>query len=144
MPLGTTSRERLSTCHPDLQRLIRAVADGVDEGDLSYAGIHDITVLCGFRGEADQNAAVARGASKTPWPRSKHNVLVEDPPGSEEWRPQSDAVDVGPYPVPSPWDDEYARKLEVLHAYTAGVAHQMGIDLFDISWDRPHIQRNVP
>jgi peptidoglycan L-alanyl-D-glutamate endopeptidase CwlK len=128
MPLGSSSKLRLATCHSDLRRLIEAVAAGVDEGDLAYAGIHDITVLCGYRGKAEQDKAVADGASKSPWPRSKHN------------RVPSDAVDVAPYP--ELWSD--VRKLEILHAYIAGVAHQMGIDLFDIGWDRPHIQRNVP
>jgi hypothetical protein len=127
MPLGKVSKLKLATCHPDLRRLIEAVAAGVDQGDLAYAGIHDITVLCGYRGRAEQDKAVADGASKTPWPRSKHNRIP------------ADAVDVSPYPVD--WD---ARRLEILHAYVAGVAHAHGIDLFDISWDRPHIQRNVP
>ena len=128
MSLGALSLSRLGECHPDLRRLIRAVADGVDEGDLSYAGIRDITVLCGFRGQAEQDAAVKRGASKTPWPRSAHN------------RTPSDAVDVAPYPID--WSD--VRAFDVLHAYVEGVAHAMGIDLFDISWDRPHIQRRAP
>jgi peptidoglycan L-alanyl-D-glutamate endopeptidase CwlK len=128
MPLGKLSLYRLATCHPDLQRLIRAVANGVEQGDLSYAGVRDITVLCGHRGEAEQDAAVARGASKTPWPRSKHN------------RSPSDAVDVAPYPLD--WSD--TKAFDALHAYAAGVAHAMGIDLLDIDWDRPHIQRNVP
>lgn len=131
MPLGKTSEERLKTCHPDLRRLIKKVAQGVDQGDLKYAGVFDMTVLCGFRGEAEQNRAVADGASETPWPRSKHN------------RVPSDAVDIAPYPVQ--WKDPaFARKLEALHAYTAGVGHALGIDLFDISWDRPHVQRDVP
>ena len=127
MPLGKSSRDKLSTCHVELQDLIQEVAAGVDQGDLAYAGIHDITVLCGHRGEQEQNEAVANGASETPWPRSKHNRLP------------SDAVDVSHHPV-----DWNRRKLEVLHAYIAGIAHARGIDLFDISWDSPHIQRNVP
>lgn len=127
MPLGKLSEERLSECHPDLQRLVREAAKGVDEGDLAYAGIRDMTVLCGFRGKDEQDAAVASGASESPWPLSKHN------------RMPADAVDVSPYPVD--WNE---KRLEILHAYVAGIAHAMGIDLFDISWDRPHIQRNVP
>lgn len=130
MPLGKESLARLNTCHVELRKLILSVDKGIEEGDLAYAGINEITVLCGYRGEADQNQAVKDGASETPWPRSKHN------------RMPSDAVDVAPYPVQ--WAEPgYARKLEALHAYTAGVAHQMGIDLYDITWDRPHIQRNV-
>jgi hypothetical protein len=127
MPLGKTSKLRLATCHPDLRRLIEMVAEGVDQGDLAYADVHDITVLCGYRGQAEQDAAVARGVSKTAWPRSKHN------------RVPSDAVDVAPYPID--WKD--VARFAALHAYVAGAAHALGIDLYDIRWDRPHIQRNV-
>jgi len=128
MPLGAASKVKLATCHPELRRLIETVAAGVDEGDLAYAGIHDITVLCGYRGEAEQEAALAKGNSKVPFPRSKHN------------RVPADAVDVAPYPI----DWQNVRAFEVLHAYIAGVAHAQGLDLYNISWDRPHIQRNVP
>lgn len=128
MPLGAESTSKLNECHADLKRLITAVSKGVDEGDLKYAGIVDIQVTCGFRDKAEQDKAVADGASKTPWPKSKHN------------RFPSDAVDVVPYP--EKWSD--VRKLEILHAYIAGVAHAQGVDLYDIDWDRPHIQRNVP
>lgn len=131
MPLGNVSKLKLATCHQDLIKLVGAISKGVDEGDLSYAGITDIAVLCGYRGEAEQNKAVADGASETPWPKSKHN------------RVPADAVDVAVFPVE--WKAPgYERKMEVLHAYAAGVAHALGIDLFDISWDRPHLQRNVP
>lgn len=131
MSLGALSLRRLHTCHPDLIGLILQVAKGVDEGDLKYAGVTDITVLCGHRGEAEQNQAVADGASKTPWPRSGHNTYP------------ADAVDVAVYPVE--WNAPgYTRKMDALHAYVAGCAHILGIDLRDISWDRPHIHRNVP
>lgn len=138
MPLGKESLAKLDTCHPTIRELIIAVANGIDQGDLAYAGIHDMTVLCGWRGEAAQNQAVADGTSKTPWPRSAHNVIVNG-------KPRSNAVDVAPYPIPKKpngeWDE---RKFEVLHAYVAGVAHGNDIDLFDISWDRPHIQLAAP
>jgi peptidoglycan L-alanyl-D-glutamate endopeptidase CwlK len=133
MPLGDVSLGRLRTCRTELQRLILSVDEGIEQGDLAHYGIGEITVLCGWRGEAAQNQAVADKASKTPWPRSKHNVL------DDNGEPCSDAVDVAPYPVE--WNEPgYARKLEMLHCYVAGVAHQMGIDLRGISWDRPHIE----
>jgi peptidoglycan LD-endopeptidase CwlK len=128
MPLGKASRARLSTCHIELQALIEAVAVGIDQGDLQYAGVQDIEVTCGHRGEADQNKAFKDKTSKVKWPKSKHN------------RVPSDAVDVVPYP--ERWSSE--RKLEILHAYIAGVAHAQGLDLFDIAWDRPHIERKAP
>lgn len=138
MPLGKVSLQRLDTCHPDIRKLIIRVAMGIDEGDLAYAGITDMTVLCGWRGEKEQNQAVADGASKTPWPRSAHNVMVDG-------KPLSNAVDVAPYPIPKYPDGSWrTREFEILHAYVAGAAHILGIDLFDISWDRPHIQRTAP
>lgn len=127
MPLGKASRDKLATCHTDLQMLMLAVADGIDSGDLAHAGIHDCTILEGYRGKAAQDKAVADGASESPWPTSKHN------------RKPSDAVDASPWPVD--WDE---RRLDIFHAYVCGHARAMSIDLYNISWDRPHIQRNVP
>lgn len=62
--LSTTSRMRLDTCHPELRRLVEAVAERAE-----------ILVVEGHRSKARQDAAVAAGASKTPWPTSKHNAL---------------------------------------------------------------------
>ena len=73
------SLDRLGTCHPDLVLLItEALADPACPSDM--------TVLCGYRGEAEQNAAYDSGASKLRYPRSKHNKT-----------PHSMAVDVAPY-----------------------------------------------
>lgn len=127
MPLGRTSKLKLATCHPDLRRLIQAAADGVDAGDLRWAGIEDITVFYGYRGEAEQTAAFESGASKSPWPTSKHNRIP------------SDAADVLPYP--ELWTSDL--KCRVLHAYIRGLARVMGIDLRSIDWDPAHIQRDV-
>lgn len=124
MPLGTTSATRLAECDVRLQLLITAVAAGVDRGDLATAGIRDIMVVTGHRNEADQTAAVARGTSKTPWPRSKHNS-----------RP-SRAVDIAPYPTV--WTD--ARAFHVLRGYVLGVAALLGIRIRVISWDGPHFE----
>jgi peptidoglycan L-alanyl-D-glutamate endopeptidase CwlK len=76
MPLSQKSRERLNTCDPRLIELIREVSTHMD-----------ITVICGFRGEAEQNAAFAKGNSKLQFPKSKHN------------RSPSLAVDVAPLPL---------------------------------------------
>ena len=73
---GTKSRERLETCHPDLQTLFNAVIEEVD-----------CSVICGYRNKADQDKAVASGNSKAEYPKGKHN---SNP---------STAVDVYPYPV---------------------------------------------
>lgn len=121
MPLGTTSRKRLATAHTDLQRLFEAVAEGVDRGECP--GVTDITILCGFRGELDQNQAWANGKSKLRWPDSDHN------------KTPALAVDAAPYPTD--WLDVLAFKL--LRKYVRKVAVRLGINLKDdISWDLPH------
>jgi hypothetical protein len=78
---GKTSKERLATCHPDIQRLMNEVIKRVD-----------ITILCGHRGEVEQNAAFKNHTSQLKWPRGKHN------------KTPALAVDIAPYPVD--WDDE--------------------------------------
>ena len=50
---GTRSRERLDTCHQDLQTLFEAVIEEVD-----------CSVICGHRNKADQDKAFASGNSK--------------------------------------------------------------------------------
>lgn len=125
MPLGRESKLRLATCDPRLQQLITAVVARVDAGALAHAGVHDLTVACGWRGEVDQNDAVARGASKTPWPKSKHNV-----------RP-SLAVDIWPYPRPA-WDDPV--QWAAVRALVLQVAHELSVPIHVISWDLPHFQ----
>jgi peptidoglycan LD-endopeptidase CwlK len=74
------SKQLLSTCHNDLQRLFQEVVKEFD-----------CIILCGHRNKADQDAAVASGNSKAPWPTSKHNSLP------------SMAIDVVPYPLD--WND---------------------------------------
>jgi peptidoglycan L-alanyl-D-glutamate endopeptidase CwlK len=75
------SLRRLGTCHPLLQKLMLSVVEEID-----------ISIICGFRNEADQNAAFNAGASKLKWPESKHN------------RMPAEAVDAVPYPID--WHDE--------------------------------------
>jgi len=77
---GKTSRKRLATCHEDLQLVFNEVIKHFD-----------CTIVCGHRGEADQNDAFERGNSKLRFPQSKHN----------QW--PSLAVDAVPWPIN--WDD---------------------------------------
>ena len=72
---------RLGTCDPRLQDIAKAA--------LEICSV-DFGIACGWRGEAEQNDAVRRKLSKTPWPTSNHNNMV----GSEAC---SLAVDVLPY-----------------------------------------------
>lgn len=60
--MNTKSLNRLKECHPNLIKLIMAV----DE-------ILPIHVICGHRGEKEQNEAFKSGHSKLAYPNSKHN-----------------------------------------------------------------------
>jgi peptidoglycan L-alanyl-D-glutamate endopeptidase CwlK len=125
MTLGKLSRERLLTCHPELQVFVMKVAEGVEAGECE--GVDDITVLCGWRGEASQNEAFRAGNSKLQWPNSKHNSVP------------SNAVDIAPYPVD--WDNKVA--FSRLRIYAKGIARGMGLDIRTISWDLPHYERRL-
>lgn len=54
----------MSECHEDLQKIANELIKEMD-----------VTVLCGHRGEKEQNAAFINGKSKLQWPRSKHNKV---------------------------------------------------------------------
>lgn len=73
---GRSSRTKLATCHPDLQRLFNEV--------IKY---YDCKVTCGSRSKKEQDKAYNEGHSKVQWPNSKHNGMP------------SIAVDVVPYPI---------------------------------------------
>lgn len=75
------SLKNLEQCHPLLQLLMYEAIK-----------VTDFSVICGFRGEREQNEAYDRGASKLKWPQSKHNQTP------------SLAVDIVPYPID--WNDE--------------------------------------
>jgi peptidoglycan L-alanyl-D-glutamate endopeptidase CwlK len=72
------SRERLKTCHPDLQRLFESVIED-----------RDCSVLEGHRDPERQEMLFRTGKSKVK--KGKHNNVP------------SDAVDVAPYPID--WND---------------------------------------
>ncbi len=122
MPLGRESKLRLASCDARLQQLVSAVAADVDAG--LVPGVADVSVACGHRGEAEQNEAFQRGASKLRWPRSKHNA-----------RP-SRAVDVWPHPVD--WTSKGLPAFVALRRAFAAKAEALGIKIRHISWDWPH------
>lgn len=103
------SRRKLATCHPDLQRLFAEVIKW-----------YDCTVICGHRGEQEQNAAFESGHSKVKWPDGKHNKLP------------SLAVDVVPYPIN--WGN--TRRMYYFGGYVCATARQMGLPLrWGGDWD---------
>jgi peptidoglycan L-alanyl-D-glutamate endopeptidase CwlK len=103
---SAASRKRLSECHPDLQRLFKAV----------LAAGYDRAIVTGYRGEAEQNRAYNAKLSKLPFPKSKHN------------KSPSEAVDA--YPWISGGGISY-NLTQCAHfaGFVLGLAKSMGINL---------------
>ena len=99
---GKSSKRRLATCHEDLQEIFNEV--------IKY---FDCSVLCGHRGEEDQNKAFESGHSKVKWPKGRHN---HNP---------SIAVDVAPYPID--WDDR--ERMTYFAGMVMGIEKAKGIGL---------------
>lgn len=96
------SKQRLATCHPDLQKIFNEVIKH-----------YDCVIICGHRGEKEQNEAYAKGFSKLKWPNGNHN------------KNPSRAVDALPYPI------DWNNKDSHLHfaGFVMGVASAMGIKI---------------
>jgi len=112
--VNETSLKKLSTCHPDLQGLAKAVNE-----------VYPIQVICGERNEADQDDAFKRGVSKKKFPESKHNI------NKEKGRYNSHALDAVPDPDKNPktldWKDleAFALMCEVF----AQKADELGVKI---------------
>lgn len=96
------SLERLSTCHPDLQRIFNEVIKEMD-----------CTIVCGYRAEKEQNMAYESGYSQLRFPYSKHNTNP------------SLAIDVIPYP------SLYSDSKAIYHfaGYVKGIANKLHIPI---------------
>jgi peptidoglycan L-alanyl-D-glutamate endopeptidase CwlK len=106
---GPDSREHLRTCD---ERLVRVLNEVVKRFDCS--------VICGYRGQADQEKAYQTKHSMRQWPDSTHN------------RNPSPGVDAVPYPVD--WND--TRRFYLFAGYVLRTAHEMGIELrWGGDWD---------
>lgn len=95
------------TCDVRLQQVVRAAIERMD-----------FTVLCGHRGEVEQNEAYERGFSKLKFPKSNHNSVP------------SKAVDLAPYPID--WKD--LDRFKVLMLIVKSEAAERGIKL-RFGWD---------
>ena len=112
-----TSRERLLTCHPDIQKVFFAVIQ-----------VKDCSILCGHRNHPDQDEAVRTGASHDPWPTSRHN---SDP---------STAVDAVPCPIDwKKWEKDQTE----LHEFAAVVKAEAAKLNIKLEWGGeiwPHLK----
>lgn len=96
------SQSRLTTCHPELQRLFYKVLEEYDN-----------SIVCGIRSKENQDEAFYNGYSKVQYPNSKHN------------KTPSNAVDVIPYP--SGWED--TKEFYLFAGYVMRVAEELGINV---------------
>ena len=115
---GLQSRTRLAECHRDQQRVFNEAIR-----------IYNMTVIWGHRGEAAQNAAYQKRASKKKWPHSNHNSLP------------STAIDVAPWPQVYGRNDEERKTIHLEFIYMAGivmtVAHYLEVEMrWGGDWDR--------
>lgn len=122
---GRRSREKLDTCHFRLQNICELVIQD-----------YDFTVLCGHRGEEEQEEAYRTGRSKLRWPKSKHN------------QERSLAIDIAPWHTGLPhirWENE--REFVFLAGRMVQAAHGLGYWLrWGGDWDMDDdlYDRNVP
>ncbi len=127
--MNKTSLKKLATAHEDLQKLAHAV----DE-------VYPIQVICGVRGEKEQDQALLEGKSRLRFPLSKHNL------NPSEGRLTSYAIDCVPDPDKNPatldWRDTKAflRMCEVFEqkAVELGISIRLGGDFRFV--DLPHIE----
>jgi len=97
-----SSLEKLSTCDERLQIIMKEVIK-----------IHDVTIICGHRGEKEQNEAFENGFSKLRWPDGNHNKYP------------SRAVDASLYPID--WNNR--ERFIYFAGLVKGVAQSMGIKI---------------
>jgi peptidoglycan L-alanyl-D-glutamate endopeptidase CwlK len=116
---GTLSKSRLSTCHPDLQRLFEEVVKH-----------YDCSVSCGVRDEEEQEILFRTARSKTPPGKSKHNPTHPDN-GPDGVR----AIDVNPYPFSQDdWKDP--RRFYIFAGQVQEIARNMNIKVrWGGDWD---------
>lgn len=121
---GARSLENLSQAHPDIQKVMHEAIKH-----------YDFTVICGYRGMKEQNAALKSGASKARFGQSPHN-----------YKP-SIAVDCVPYPLD--WNDH--EEFKKMGAVIMDAAKCLGVRLrwggdwdqnpkTDDGWDKPHFE----
>jgi len=110
---GSTSRTRLYTCHPELQRLFERI---VEEFDCS--------IVYGVRTKEQQAVLMDAGLSKVF--KSKH--LKQ----SDGW---AHAIDVAPYPID--WNN--TKRFYWFAGIVEATARELGIEIrWGGDWDRDH------
>jgi len=95
---SNTSKTKLYTAHPDLIKIFETV--------IKY---FDNTIVCGHRGQDEQQEAYDKGYSKVQYPNSKHNQLP------------SMAIDSVPYPID--WED--INRMRYYAGFVVAISHML-------------------
>ncbi len=122
MPIfSKSSLEKLNTCHPDLQFLMK---EAIKE--------YDFSILCGMRSDSEQNKLYKEGKSKLKGGKSKHN------------QSPSLAIDIAPYFLKSPHIDWKAiPDFAFLQGFVLGTAIRLGIKVrLGCKWNHSKIREN--
>ena len=112
---STSSKQRLATCHPDLQKVFNEVIKYID-----------CAILEGARSDFDQQKAFKAGNSKVDGIkiRGKHQVDAKNP--------LSRAIDIVPHPLN--WRDR--ERFSYFAGFVLGIATSMNIKLrWGGDWD---------
>lgn len=135
-PPHTVRKESSDTCegcnartvdgHPSIQAAIRAVQANFLDAHVSWV----------FRDEAEQKRVFTQKLSKTPWPKSRHNVMKDGKPCAEAvdfFRLLPAKIATFPYPF-----------FKQIADYLKEKAHPVdwGHDLW--GWDAGHFQLKSP
>jgi len=106
------SRQRLDTCHPELQLLFETVLEFFDH-----------SIYSGARSREDQETLFQEGSSKLRWPESKHNSVP------------SMAVDAGPWiEGVDRWDEPQCRLFAGFVMGVAAMLKESGSMTYSVRW----------
>ena len=126
---GNTSKTRLFSCHGDICKIMFMAID---------ASEIDFTIVCGSRGEEEQEKAYAEGNSKAHYGESPHNAT-----------PSSLAVDICPYIDGGlVWDtnehwwylSDLINKTQSKLLSEGSISNTLENGFDKWGWDRPHWQ----
>ncbi|KKM74626.1 hypothetical protein LCGC14_1398520, partial [marine sediment metagenome] len=98
---------RLATCDVKLQMLIAKVAK-----------LTPLMVIWGFRSKAEQTEIVETGVRALPWPKSKHNHMIDGEPCSQ-------AVDLGILPLV--WKNEQHWRVLASYVWQESIRAKVGL-----------------
>ena len=111
---GRTSMKRLATTRPEVRNIL---IEAIQTSEIDFG------VVCGWRGEEEQNAAYIQGKSNAKYGQSDHNMMIGD-------KPYSPAIDIAPYSHELRdyiWFDDALWKY--LHAHIIATAERLGFKM---------------